>query len=133
VSTLLLDTNIVSYQLRGHTLADAYRPLLAGNVLAISFITVGELLEGAQRANWGARRLAVLESTISAYLVLPYTVDICRSWADVRVARRNQPIASDDGWIAATAIAHNVPLVTHNAADFVGIPRLNVITLHGTP
>jgi predicted nucleic acid-binding protein len=37
---LLLDTNIVSYLMRGHTLAAAYQPLLAGETLAVSFATI---------------------------------------------------------------------------------------------
>jgi tRNA(fMet)-specific endonuclease VapC len=133
VNTVLLDTNIVSYQLRGHTLASAYRPFLQGNILAISFITVGELLEGAQRAGWGARRMATIEAVISNYLVLPFSIDLCRRWAEVRVGRRSQPIASDDAWIAATAIAHDIQLVTHNASDFLGIQRLRLITLNSIP
>ena len=133
MSTLLLDTNIVSYQMRGHTLADAYRPLLAGNVLAISFMTVAELYEGARRAAWGARRIGSLESAIRAYVIIPFTVDTCRHWADVRVSRRSQPIASDDAWIAATALAHDLPLVRHNPNDFAGIAHLRILTLHSTP
>lgn len=133
MSTLLLDTNIVSYQMRGHTLADAYRPLLAGHLLAVSFMTVAELYEGAGRAAWGTRRLAVLEATLEAYVVLPFTIDVCRQWANVRVARRVQPIASDDAWIAATALAHGIALATHNPGDFANIPGLSVLTLLSTP
>lgn len=130
---LLLDTNIISYLLRGHTLADGYRPLLAGHVLATSFMTVAEMYEGARRAAWGARRLAALEAVFGGYVVLPYIMNLCRLWAEVRVTRRLQPIAVDDAWIAASALAHGIPLVTHNPADFAGIPSLQVITLHTTP
>jgi tRNA(fMet)-specific endonuclease VapC len=38
-------------------------------------------------------------------------------------------IASQDAWIAATALRHNLPLVTNNAKDFQNIPELKVLTL----
>ncbi|HTK76266.1 MAG TPA: PIN domain-containing protein [Gemmataceae bacterium] len=53
MATRLLDTNIVSYLLKGHSLATRYRPHLVGHVLAVSFMTVAELYEGAVRAGWG--------------------------------------------------------------------------------
>lgn len=53
MKTLLLDTNVVSYLMRGHALGRAYRPLLANHALAVSFMTVAELYEGAYRNNWG--------------------------------------------------------------------------------
>jgi tRNA(fMet)-specific endonuclease VapC len=129
---VLLDTNIVSYLLRGHTLAEAYRPILSGNILAISFMTIAELYEGAGRAGWGAPRLASLEAALRSYVVIPFNIDICRQWANVRVARKSQPIAVDDAWIAATALTHGIALVTHNPADFLNIPGLSVMTLRPT-
>src|SRR5215210_2782461 len=103
---VLLDTNVVSYLMRGHTLAAAYRPILNGHVLGVSFMTVAELYEGARRAGWGARRMDALEAALRAYVVLPFNIEVCRQWAEARVARRSQPISVDDAWIAATALAH---------------------------
>ncbi|HMV48611.1 MAG TPA: hypothetical protein PLD20_33115 [Blastocatellia bacterium] len=40
-------------------------------------------------------------------------------------AQSNQ---SSDAWIAAAALLYDVPLVTHNVADFVGITGLTLIT-----
>lgn len=42
MSVILLDTNVVSYLLKGDTRAAAYAPLLQGHRLAISFVTVAE-------------------------------------------------------------------------------------------
>ncbi|NEP13006.1 MAG: type II toxin-antitoxin system VapC family toxin [Symploca sp. SIO2C1] len=33
-----------------------------------------------------------------------------------------------DAWIAATALRHDLPLVTHNIKDFVGISNLQLVT-----
>ena len=38
-------------------------------------------------------------------------------------------ISPQDAWIAATAIRHNLPLVTNNAKDFQNLVKLQVITI----
>lgn len=128
MATRLLDTNIVSYLFKGHQLATAYRPHLAGHTLAICFMTEAELYEGAYRARWGVRRLARLEALLANFLYLPSSADLSRRWGQVRMERRAQPIGTADAWIAAAALVHGCDLVTHNARDFRGIAGLNVIT-----
>jgi len=126
--TVILDTNIVSYLMKGHDCARAYRRHLEGKTLAVSFMTVAELYEGAYRAHWGSTRLERLEAEIGNYLVIPYSPRTCRAWGQIRAARKPRTIAVDDAWIAATAVAHECPLVTHNPKDFTGIAGLSVIT-----
>lgn len=128
MTALVLDTNIVSYLLRGDTRADPYRKHLAGKTLAISFMTIGEMYEGAYRAAWGPPKLRALSAALSKYLVVPSSNSVCDHWARIRAERRQQPISVDDAWIAATARAFGCPLVTHNAQDFAGITGLQVIT-----
>lgn len=128
MSTLILDTNIVSYLMRNHSLAQKYRRHLEGNTLAISFMTVGELYEGAYRANWSSDRMQELQSILRLYLVIPSTPRICQTWGQVRFLRRQQPISVQDAWIAATALEHGCPLVTHNPGDFGGILDLQIVT-----
>lgn len=128
MNTVVLDTNIVSYLMRGHSLAELYRPHLDGRRLAISFMTVGELYEGAYRAKWGWRRLTRLKETVETYVVIPFSLGICREWGAIRCERRTRPIAADDAWIAATARTHGLPLVTHNRGDFTDIPGLEVLS-----
>jgi tRNA(fMet)-specific endonuclease VapC len=123
-----LDTNIVSFFLKRHSLAASYRPHLAGHTLAVSFMTVAELFEWALRAGWGPGRLARLKKTLRSYLVVHSDPAVCERWAEVRFHRRHQPIDSTDAWIAACALTHGLELVTHNPADFQGIPGLTVIT-----
>lgn len=128
MSTLLLDTNVFSYLFKDHPLARRYRPRLKGHILAISFMTVSELFEGAFRAAWGDRQLKRLEAQIKSYVVIPSSHELCRKWGEVRSLRRQQPISSEDAWVAATALEYDCPLVTHNAAGFHSLPGLRIIT-----
>lgn len=114
--------------MKNHPLSVVYRPHLAGHTLAVSFQTLGELLEGGAQAGWGPARWAVLNAILQTLLLLHSDQAVCEMWAEVRVTRRAQPIGVADAWIAATALAHGIELVTHNPADFQGIPGLVVIT-----
>ena len=124
----LLDTNIVSYLFKGHSLAAAYRSLLSGHTLAICFMTEAEMFEGAYRARWGARRLARLEGLLATFVYIPSSADLSRRWAQVRTERRAQPIGTADAWITAAALVHGCDLVTHNPSDFQGISGLSIVT-----
>jgi tRNA(fMet)-specific endonuclease VapC len=70
---VVLDTNIVSYLMKGHELACSYRRHLEGKTLAVSFMTVAELYEGAYRRGWGRRKMTALEAELRKYLVIPYS------------------------------------------------------------
>jgi len=128
VAVRLIDTNIVSFLLKAHPLATKYQPHLNGFTLAISFMTVAEMREGAALANWGARRLASLETTLHQFLILHADDTVCKKWAEIRTARRSHPIGVADAWLAATSLAHGLDLITHDAADFHGILGLTIIT-----
>jgi tRNA(fMet)-specific endonuclease VapC len=134
---VLLDTNVFSFLLpfRPDTRAELYRYHVEGEnkFAVISFVTVAELYVLAERRKWGFPRMRDLEAHLSAAVVVPYDVDICRTYARLKTNLRNpsgsaRVIESNDLWIAACAVSHAIPLVTHNRQHFEGIPGLNIIS-----
>lgn len=130
MSTLLVDTDVASFLLKGDTRAGFYQSQLTGNTLALSYMTVAELYQWAHIQNWGQSRLKALESYFTLYTLLPMDLDICRLWATVRATLRGQgiAIAPQDAWIAATALRWQLSLVTNNAKDYKLVPGLTIIT-----
>lgn len=125
MSTLVLDTNIVSFLMNDHPLA---RRHLEGRTLAISFMTMAEMYHGAYRARWGRNRFVNLERVFGNYMLLFANQEVCRLWGEIRFQSRRRPISAQDAWIAATAIANDCSLVTHNPVDFTHIPELRIVT-----
>jgi tRNA(fMet)-specific endonuclease VapC len=131
MSIVLVDTNIVSYLYKQDTRSTLYEPHMLGHEVAISLMTVAELLQWAAFRDWGLPRVQHLEATITdKYTILPIDVDTCRWWASVRAQRFSQglPISPQDAWVAATALQYGIRLITHNPDDFRQIPDLHVIT-----
>lgn len=130
MSLLLIDTDIASFIFKGSEYADPYLPILNGQELALSFMTVAELFQWVIFRHWGDRRLAQLDQYLSNYLIIPVDQPLCRQWAQVRSDRQSlgRPISHQDAWIEATALRHDLPLITHNIKDFLEIPNLRLIT-----
>lgn len=98
--------------------------------LGISVITVGELRAGVLAAvdlTIRDRRLATLQEVL-AFEPLPIDVAVADAWARLRVELRDigQRIPGNDSWIAATALALGVPVVTQDD-DYSAVPGLEVI------
>lgn len=99
---------------------------------AVSVVTLGELRLGvlnAQSAEARARRLSTFE-VASRFEPLEIDEKVAESWAlivaQLRASGRKIPI--NDAWIAATAIRHQVPVVTQDR-DYDGLSGVEVIQL----
>ena len=55
---VIVDTDVVSFLLKGDTRAQAYRPHLQNKSLALSFMTLAELYRWAYERKWGQARQA---------------------------------------------------------------------------
>jgi predicted nucleic acid-binding protein len=98
----------------------------------VSMITIGELKLGLLAAadpETRARRLRTFQDAM-ALEPLPIDERVADAWAEMRVSLRMaaRRLGANDSWIAATAIAHGLPLVTQDR-DFDGVPGLEVVTL----
>jgi toxin FitB len=80
VSLVVIDTDVASTLLRRRA-SDALARALAGHVLAITFVTVGELTKWTLVRSWGPRNLATMRTFLAGLVVLPY--DHGRSKIDV--------------------------------------------------
>lgn len=130
MTAVLIDTNVLSYIFKGDSRAAAYAPHLDGRLLVISFMTVAELYRWALKRNWGPERRASLNQSLTNFVVHPFDRDLCRHWAEVSdgAQRCGRTVSCSDAWIAATALAHRIPVVTHNPKHFAGIRELQVIS-----
>ncbi|MCX9190413.1 VapC toxin family PIN domain ribonuclease [Carbonactinospora thermoautotrophica] len=100
--------------------------------LVVSVVTVGELRLGVLMAatlEARSRRLETLR-LVESLEPLPIDDQVAAAWsrlvAELRAAGRKAPI--NDTWIAATALAHDLPVATQDA-DYDHMPGLKVIRL----
>jgi tRNA(fMet)-specific endonuclease VapC len=127
----LFDTDALSEPLRRHP-AKSYIAWLESVPRADQFtsaVTIGELYKGAFRTAESARHLRNIETLVLPSLtVLPYDLAVARVHGEIEAAlvRRGQRLADADLQIAATAIYHDLELVTGNVRHFARVPRLRV-------
>lgn len=114
---ILVDTDVFSYVAWQRPEGKAFIPILRNRLPAVSFVTVGELFFGAAKAGWGETRILRLETILRRYTVIPGTYDIARAYGDVKRAFSDQ-VDEGDMWIAATAIVHQLAVVTNNLGHF---------------
>jgi predicted nucleic acid-binding protein len=129
VTRALADTSIFIARESGRRLRDGDLP----DEIAVSVITVGELRVGVLAATEVLTRDRRLGTLTVALSLEPLPIDdlVASAWARLRVllhdAGRRMPV--NDSWIAATALAADLPILTqdddYDAAD--GLDGLRVI------
>lgn len=108
------------------------RPLAAipPTRVAVSVITIGELRLGVLAAADTPTRARRLTTLLRAEALDPLPVDagVAQAWASLRLALHDsdQRMPLNDSWIAATAIARRIPVVSQDD-DYAGVPGLTVI------
>ena len=122
----LLDTNIVIYVIK-------QRPIQVLEVfnrhqgrMAISAITLAELIHGAEKSSDVPRNIAVVEDFVSRLTVLPYDDRAAWQYGSIRAAleKSGQPIGLNDLHIAAHARSNGLILVTNNGREFMRVSGL---------
>ena len=122
----LVDTSVFVAEESGRPLDRDHLP----DEVAVSVITIGELRAGVLAAGdlrTRDRRLGTLTAAL-ALAPVPVGDAVSESWARLRLLLRDtgQRMAVNDSWIAATAMALGVPVVTQDD-DYVDISGLDVV------
>ena len=125
----LLDTNICIYiqrQKPGEVLA-RFQKLKPGDA-AISVITWGELLYGAEKSRQRKKALQLLEEFKTLIPVLPMPENTGKTYGAIRASleSKGRPIGNNDLWIAAHAKTEGLTVVTNNEREFQRVPGLKV-------
>ncbi len=118
--TLLVDIDLASFLFKNSPHAKPFRPLIKGQRLALTFVSVAELFKWTLKRQWGTQKTAKLESALRRYLIIPYDRDLAWAWARVVATCEDggRPIAPSDAWVAAAALRHDLALLTNNVKHF---------------
>ncbi|HPQ41537.1 MAG TPA: type II toxin-antitoxin system VapC family toxin [bacterium] len=102
----------------------------------ISVLTLGEIQKGISKLSDERRRVKIqqwLDTDLRNRFenrILEITEDVALTWGDIegRAESRGMPVPVIDGLIGATAVAHNLTVITRNVADIeiTGARVLNV-------
>ncbi len=125
----LLDTNIVIYVIKCRPLEvmDTFNQNVSR--MAISVITLSELMHGAEKSSFPEQNLRVVEDFCSRLEVLDYTTKASQHYGSIRSAleKVGQPIGENDLHIAAHARSEGLILVTNNEREFKKVPALQIV------
>lgn len=122
----LLDTNIVIYVIK-------QRPRIALDKfnrehghMAVSSITLAELIHGAEKSNDPSRNLTAIEDFCSRLVVLPYGDKAAWHYGSIRAAleKMGMTIGVNDLHIAGHARSEGLTLVSNNLREFERVPGL---------
>ncbi|MFO0752678.1 MAG: type II toxin-antitoxin system VapC family toxin [Thermodesulfovibrionales bacterium] len=122
----LLDTNVISETIRRepNRTVIGWLDQIPAEALFMSVLTLGEIRKGVEGLADGKRREKLrlwLEHELPGWFgnrVLPVEWAVADRWGRL-LAEVGRPVPSIDSLLAATALHHELRLVTRNAGDFV--------------
>ncbi|MXZ72897.1 MAG: type II toxin-antitoxin system VapC family toxin [Acidobacteria bacterium] len=105
-------------------------PRLSLRDCGISIIVLGELEWGLSKSRRVEENRGALRDLLAAVQVIDLDASVATQYGQLRAHLHSigQPIGPNDLWIAAHALAQDVPLITHNLAEFRRVPGLTAET-----
>ncbi|GIE80477.1 hypothetical protein Aph02nite_64270 [Actinoplanes philippinensis] len=119
MSQIVLDTDVASSIFKGRVPA-TLAAKLAGTTQVLTFINWAELTTWPQIRDWSASNRAGLAEWMSRFVLLTgerVVAELCGDLA-ADAMRRGRGKPTNDMWIAACCLAHDLPLATLNLKDF---------------
>jgi tRNA(fMet)-specific endonuclease VapC len=125
----LLDTNIVIYVIKNKPLSALALFNQHAGQMAVSAITLAELLHGAETSKAPERSLGVVEDFCTRLQVLPYSAKAAQHYGSIRSAleKRGECIGVNDLHIAAHARSEGLTLVSNNLREFERVEALQLV------
>ena len=124
-----LDTNTLIYFFKGVGRVSNHLLATPPGQIMVPSVVLFELEVGIEKSESPTKRRKQLEQFLAVVTVQSFGKLEGRTAAIIRadLEKRGTPIGPLDTLIAATALAHNAVLVTHNTREFKRIPRLEVV------
>lgn len=126
MTRLLLDTSAYSHYFRGQP--EALEALRSADEVCLSPVVLGELRAGFGSGDRAARNEKALQDFLAGARVSALVVDgeTSKRYAQILSAlrRAGTPIATNDVWIAASAMQHGLEVLTYDA-DFEKVPQVS--------
>jgi tRNA(fMet)-specific endonuclease VapC len=124
----LLDTNILSYffKKQGNVVQRMHeRP---AHLMRVSSIVILEIEFGLHRSSNPTKHRTQLDWILRHFTIAPFDADAAQATGLLRhtLEAAGQPIGTYDLFIAGTALAHNLTLVTRNTREFERVPGLKI-------
>ena len=124
----LIDTNWVIDVLRNAPGSRALVEERAADGIAISVVSIAELFVGPHRRRNPAPEQESISAYLSQFSQLPIDLTTCEIFGRIKAELLNQgnPIEDFDIMIAATALQHDLTLLTNNRRHFERIDGLQI-------
>jgi len=124
----MLDTNILIYTIKNRPkkVKEAFKR--QSEFLAISTVSLGELIYGAEKSAQSERNLADVEALAARLEVVPFDSEAATHFGQVRaeLTKSGKIIGPYDLMIAGHARSRGLILVTNNMRKFKRVPGLRV-------
>jgi len=124
----LLDTNIVIYTIKNRPPRVRERFNDLADQLAMSTVTLGELIYGVEKSQQPERNQTVIDGMASRLEVLPFDAQAAAHFGQIRadLTRSGRPIGPYGMMIAGHARSRGLILVTNTTREFERVPGLRL-------
>ena len=121
----VIDTNVIIRMLKGDK--TAIETLGKIEKIFVPMVVVGELFYGAYKSARKDENMALFTSVLSTFEILPIVISVAVSYAMIKtdLIKNGIRIPENDLWIAATAHANDLSLVTFDS-HFESIPGIKI-------